>query len=89
MKKNTLVKIGEKVETRVRTVPATYTDEGELICEAHDETYEVVAPIMEAQNAELTEEEIKEMEQLIADAPPPAPTTDDRLSVLEKLMLGL
>lgn len=83
MKKNTLVKIGEKVETRVRTVPATYTDEGELICEAREETYEVVVPIMEAQNVEMTPEEIAEMEGMVAEMPKPMPTPEERLDALE------
>lgn len=84
-----MVKVGEKVETRVRTVPATYTDEGELICETHEETYEVVVPIMEAQNVEMTAEEIAEMERMAAEMPKPTPTPEERLAELEKLLLGL
>ena len=83
MKKNILVKIGERTETRIRTIPAQYSEMGELIAEAYDETYTVIVPIMEAQNVEMTPEEIAEMEAMRANMPAPSPTPDQRLDVLE------
>lgn len=83
MKKNVLVKTGERTETRIRTIPAQYSEMGELITEAHDETYTVTVPIMEAQNVEMTAEEIAELEAMQAQMPEPAPTPEQRLDVLE------
>ncbi len=83
MKQNILVKVSERVETRVRTIPAQYTETGELIAEAHDETYTVTVPIMEAQNVEMTPEEIAELEAMQAQMPEPVPTPEQRLDVLE------
>ena len=83
MKKNILIKTGERTETRIRTIPAQYNDMGELITEAYDETYTVTVPIMEAQNVEMTSEEIAEMEAMQANIPVPSPTPEQRLDVLE------
>ena len=62
MKKNILVKVGERTETRIRTVPAQYNEMGELIAEAYDETYTVTVPVMEPRNVEMTAEEVAEVE---------------------------
>lgn len=83
MKKNILVKVGEREETRIRTIPAQYSEMGELISDSYDETYTVTVPIMEAQNVEMTAEEIAEMERLAAEMPAPAPTAEQRLDALE------
>lgn len=83
MKKNILVKVGERTETRIRTIPAQYSEMGELLHDAYDETYTVTVPIMEAQNVEMTEDEIEEMRRLAAEAPTPAPTAEERLDALE------
>lgn len=83
MKKNVLVKVGERTETRIRPIPAQYDEMGELIAEAYDETYTVTVPVMEAQNVEMTAEEIAEMEAMQAQMPKPAPTPEQRLDVLE------
>lgn len=83
MKKNILVQTGERAETRIRTIPAQYNEMGELIAEAYDETYTVTVPIMEAQNVEMTDEEIAELEAMQAQMPEPAPTPEERLDVLE------
>lgn len=83
MKKNILVKIGEREEQRTRLIPAEYSETGDLIREAYDETYTVTVPIMEAQNVEMTPEEIAEMEAMQANAPTPSPTPEQRLDVLE------
>lgn len=80
MKKNILVKIGERTETRVRLIPAEYNETGELIQEAHEETYTVTVPVMEAQNVEMTAEEVAEMQRLAAEMPPPEPTVEERLA---------
>ena len=83
MKKNILVQTGERTETRIRTIPAQYSEMGELIAEAYDETYTVTVPIMEAQNVEMTADEIAEMEAIQAQMPEPVPTPEQRLDVLE------
>lgn len=83
MKKNVLVKVGERTETRIRTIPAQYSEMGELIAEAYDETYTVTVPIMEAQNVEMTADEIAELEAIQAQMPEPVPTPEQRLDVLE------
>ena len=83
MKKNILVQTGERTETRIRTIPAQYNEMGELITEAYDETYTVTVPIMEAQNVEMTAEEIAELEAIQAQMPEPVPTPEQRLDVLE------
>lgn len=83
MKKNILIKTGERTETRIRTIPAQYNEMGELITEAYDETYTVIVPIMEAQNVEMTAEEIAELEAIQAQMPEPQPTPEQRLDVLE------
>lgn len=83
MKKNILVKTGERLETRVRSIPARYDERGELIAEAHDETYTVTVPVMESQNVEMTAEEIAELEAMQAEMPEPSPTPEQRLDVLE------
>ena len=83
MKTNILIKTGERTETRIRTIPAQYNEMGELIADAHDETYTVTVPIMETQNVEMTAEEIAEMEAMQAQMPQPEPTPEERLDVLE------
>lgn len=89
MKKNILVKVGEREEERTRLIPAEYSETGDLIHEAYEETYTVTVPIMQAQNVEMTAEEIAEMERMAAEMPKPAPTPEERLAELEKLLLGL
>lgn len=83
MKKNILVKIGEREEQRTRLIPAEYSETGDLIREAYDETYTVIVPIMQAQNVEMTPEEIAEMEAMQANTPTSSPTPEQRLDVLE------
>lgn len=83
MKKNILIKTGERTETRIRTIPAKYSEMGELISDSYDETYTVNVPIMEAQNVEMTAEEIAELEAMRAQMPQPEPTPEQRLDVLE------
>lgn len=83
MKKNILIKTGERTETRIRTIPAQYSEMGELITEAHDETYTVTVPVMEPRNVEMTAEEIAELEAMRANTPAPSPTPEQRLDVLE------
>lgn len=89
MKKNILVKVGERTETRIRTIPAQYSEMGELLHDAYDETYTVTVPIMEAQNVEMTEDEIEEMRRLAAEAPTPAPTAEERVTEIEAALIEL
>lgn len=83
MKKNILVKVGERAETRIRTVPAQYNEMGELIAEAYDETYTVTVPVMEARNVDMTPEEIAELEAMQAAMPEPQPTLEDCQTVAD------
>ena len=83
MKKNILVQVGERTETRIRTIPAQYNEIGELIADAYDETYTVTVPVMEPRNVEMTADEIAELEAIQAQMPEPVPTPEQRLDVLE------
>ena len=83
MKKNVLVKVGERTEIRERIVPAVYDDNGELLKPETVEQYTVNVPIMEARNVEMTPEEEAEFERQMAETPPPEPTPEERLDALE------
>lgn len=83
MKKNVLLKIGERTETRIRTIPAQYSEMGELIADAYEETYTVTVPVMEPRNVEMTADEIAELEAMRAQMPEPVPTPEQRLDTLE------
>ena len=83
MKKNVLVKIGERTEISERIVPAVYGEDGELLTPETVEQYTVTVPVMEARNVEMTAEEIAEFERQQAELPEPEPTPEERLDVLE------
>lgn len=83
MKKNVLVQVGERIGTRIRTVPAQYNEMGELISDSYDETYTVTVPVMEARNVEMTAEEIAELEAMQAAMPEPQPTLEDCQAVAD------
>ena len=83
MKKNILIQVGEREEQHTRLIPAEYSETGDLIRETYEEMYTVTVPIMEAQNVEMTPEEIAEMEAMQAQMPQPAPTPEQRLDTLE------
>lgn len=85
MKKNILIKTGERTEARIRTIPAQYSEMGELVHEAYDEAYIVKVPIMEPRNVEMTAEEVAELEAVQAQMPEIAPTTEDRLADVENV----
>ena len=89
MKKNILIKTGERTETRIRTHPAQYNEMGELIADAYDETYTVNVPIMEARNVEMTAEEIKNLEAMQASAPKPEQSAAERVAALEAQVAAL
>ena len=90
MKKNILIKTGERTETRIRTIPAQYSEMGELISDSYDETYTVTVPIMEAQNVEMTAEEIAELEAMQAQMPKPVPDPSDaRMTEIEAALIEL
>ena len=89
MKKNVLVQVGERAETRIRTVPAQYNEMGELIAEAYDETYTVTVPVMEPRNVEMTPEEIAELEAMQASAPKPEQSAAERVAALEAQVAAL
>lgn len=83
MKKNTLVKVGERTEIRERIVPAVYGDNGEIVTEETVEQYTVNVPVMEARNVEMTAEEIAEFDRQQEEMPEPEPSPEDRLDALE------
>ena len=83
MKKNILVKVGERTETRTRLIPAEYDEMGEILIPEWTEEYTVTVPIMEARNVEMTPEEIAEMKAMQTNTPAPSPTPEQRLDVLE------
>ena len=83
MKKNVLVKIGERTEIRERIVPAVYDDNGELLTPETVEQYTVTVPIMEASNVDMTPEEIAEFERQQAEIPEQEPSPEERLDALE------
>lgn len=83
MIKNILVQVGERVETRIRTIPAQYNEMGKLIADAYDETYTVTVPVMEARNVEMTAEEIAELEAMQADMPEPEQSAEKELADAE------
>lgn len=85
MRKNILIKTGERTETRIRTIPAQYNKMGEMIADAYDETYTVTVPIMEPRNVEMTPEEVAELEAMQTNIPVPSPTPEERLSTLENM----
>ena len=90
MKKNILIRTGERTETRIRTHPAQYSEMGELIADAYDETYTVTVPIREAQNVEMTPEEIAELEAMQAQMPEPVPDPSDaRMTEIEAALIEL
>lgn len=89
MKKNILVKIGERTETRVRLIPAEYGETGELIQEAHEEAYTVTVPVMEARNVEMSAEEVAEMQRIAREMPPPEPTAQERMDEIEAALIEL
>ena len=83
MKKNVLVKIGERTEIRERISQAVYDENGEIVTPETMEQYTVTVPIMEARNVEMTAEEIAEHERQMAEMPEPEPTPEERLDTLE------
>ena len=83
MKKNILVKVGERTETRERIIPDVYNENGELLTPKTVEQYTVNVPIMEARNVEMTAEEIAEFERQQAEIPEPEPSPEERLAELE------
>ena len=83
MKKNILVKVCERTETRERIVPALYGEDGELLTPETVEQYTVNVPVMEARNVEMTAEEIAEFERQQAELPKPEPSPEERLDALE------
>lgn len=83
MIKNILIKTGERTETRIRTIPAQYSETGDLIREAYEDTYTVTVPVMEPRNVEMTPEEIAELEAMQEGMPEPQPAPEQRLDALE------
>ena len=83
MKKNVLVRVGERTEIRERIVPAVYGEDGELLTPEAVEQYTVNVPVMEARNVEMTAEEIAEFERQQAEMPEQEPSPEERMAELE------
>lgn len=83
MKKNILVRVGERTEIRERIVPAVYDENGEIVTAETVEQYTVTVPIMEARNVDMTPEEIEEFERQQAELPEQEPSAEERLKTLE------
>ena len=83
MKKNILIKTGERTETHIRVIPAQYNEMGEMIADAYDETYTVTVLVMEPRNVDMTPEEIAELEAMQAAMPEPQPTLEDCQAVAD------
>ena len=83
MKKNVLVKIGERTEIRERIALAVYGEDGEMLTPETVEQYPATVPIMEARNVEMTAEEIAEMERQQTELPESEPTPEERLAIME------
>lgn len=83
MKKNVLVKVGERTETRQRIIQAVYDENGEIVTPETVEQYTVTVPIMETRNVGMTPEEVDEMERQQAEMPEPEPTPEERLAIME------
>ena len=79
MKKNVLVRVGERTEIRERIVPAVYDENGEIVTEKTVKQYTVTIPIMEARNVDMTPDEIAEFERQQAELPEPEPTAEERM----------
>ena len=73
--------IGTKEETRIRVIPATYDDEGNLLTEEKTEEHTVEVPVMGMVYRDATPDEIETMEHQQAEMPEPTP--DERLDALE------
>ena len=90
MKKNILVQTGEREEQRTRLIPAEYSETGDLIREAYEETYTVTVPVMEPRNVEMTADEIAELEAIQAQMPEPVPDPSDaRMTEIEAALIEL
>ena len=83
MKKNVLVKAGERTEIRERIIPAVYDENGDIVTEETVEQYTVTVQVMESRNVEMTAEEIAEFELQQAEMSEPEPTPEERMEELE------
>lgn len=83
MKKNILIQVDEREEQRTRLIPAEYSETGDLIREAYEETYTVTVPVMEPRNVDMTPEEIAELEAMKTAIPEPQPTLEDCQAVAD------
>ena len=83
MKKNVLVKAGERTEIQERIIPAVYDENGDIVTEETVEQYTVTVQVMESRNVEMTAEEIAEFELQQAEMSEPEPTPEERMEELE------
>lgn len=91
MKKNILVKVGERTEEKTVLVPAVYDDDGNIVTEEHEETITEEVPVMEAQTVDMTEEEEQAYLAEQENMPENEPTAEERIAELEqaiRILLG-
>lgn len=79
MKKNILRQVGARTEKRIRVIPPTYDEDGNLLSEEYTEEYEVEVPIMKSVYRDMTEEEIAEMQKQKEELPTEEPSQLDRI----------
>ena len=77
------MQVTTRTEQRVIHHDAIWDDNGNIVANAWDETVEVQVPVMGMVYRDATPEEIAEFERQQAETPPPEPTPEERLDVLE------
>lgn len=75
--------VSTRTEHRVIHHEAEYDKDGNITSEAWDETVDVEVPVMGMVYRDATPEEISEFERQREEIPPPEPTPEQRLDVLE------
>lgn len=77
-------KVGERVEKHVKHHPPVHNEHGHVIEEAHDEVIEVVVPVMGTVYEEMTDDEVKALEE--QQQLPHVPTLEERVTELERIV---
>lgn len=75
--------VSTRTEQRVIHHDAIWDDNGNIVAGEWDETVEVQVPVMGMAYRDATSEEISKFERQQAETPPPEPTPEERLDVLE------
>lgn len=86
MKKNVLMKIGERTELKEKLVPAQYDESGSIISDERIEQEEVIVPIMQAMDVDMTADEEAEHRVDNEYAPVYEPTLEEQVQDLTDLV---